>query len=129
MNNKKYFMINDEKKFIDSTRVLVFNLIDKEGESQNIEEISMDISELNEEDAQELNTNLSYRESKTILQQYARWNKSKTKFKITEENFVKFIDDLNARIFSNIISDLASKGLLESAYDAELDDFIFWPKE
>ena len=33
---------------------------------------------------------------------------------------------MNARLVSNILSSLASKGLIESAYDPEINDFVFW---
>jgi hypothetical protein len=32
-------------------------------------------------------------------------------------------------MISNILNNLVNKGVLESAYDADLNDFVFWIKE
>jgi hypothetical protein len=36
---------------------------------------------------------------------------------------------MNGRLVSNLLASLASKGLVESAYDEKLDDFVFWVNE
>ena len=48
---------------------------------------------------------------------------------VSDDLFISIIQILNDRMVSNTLANLVSKGLVESAYDSELDDFIFWVKE
>ena len=41
----------------------------------------------------------------------------------------KMIEHVNQRMVSNIIAKLVNGGLLESAFDDEKNEFIFWKKE
>ena len=36
---------------------------------------------------------------------------------------------MNSRMISNLLNGLVSKGLVESSYDSELNDFVFWIKD
>lgn len=38
------------------------------------------------------------------------------------------IETFNSRMVSNMLNNLVNKGVLETAYDSESDDFIFWTK-
>ncbi len=42
------------------------------------------------------------------------------------KNFYSIIEDFNARLVSNLLQQLVAKGLIESSYDEEENDFIFW---
>jgi len=36
---------------------------------------------------------------------------------------------MNGRLVSNMLTSLVSKGLIESAYDEQINDFVFWIKD
>ncbi|NBT08684.1 MAG: hypothetical protein EBS98_07780, partial [Chitinophagia bacterium] len=38
------------------------------------------------------------------------------------------LEELNSRLVSNILNSLVNKGLIESAYDSDTNDFVFWVK-
>ena len=42
--------------------------------------------------------------------------------------FADIVHKLNDRMVSNIISGLVQKGLVETAFDNEVNDFVFWVK-
>ena len=48
---------------------------------------------------------------------------------ISEKKYMAMIESFNQRLVSNMLKNLTQIGLLESAYDSELNDFIFWIKE
>ena len=43
--------------------------------------------------------------------------------------FSDIVSKLNERMTSNIVNGLVQKGLIETAFDSEANDFIFWIKE
>ena len=51
---------------------------------------------------------------------------SKIRYLISDDIFLNMLQQLNDRMVSNTISSLVQKGLVESAYDDEIDDFVFW---
>jgi hypothetical protein len=42
---------------------------------------------------------------------------------------MKIISAIGDRMTSNILNSLVNRGLVETAYDENADDFIFWVKE
>ena len=50
-------------------------------------------------------------------------------FTVTNKAFKKILEELNARMVSNILAKLSSEGLIETAFDSEKNDFVFWVKE
>ena len=50
-------------------------------------------------------------------------------FVIREDDYDDFLIQLNHRMISNMIKDLVKRGALESAFDDEIDDFVFWVKK
>jgi hypothetical protein len=55
-------------------------------------------------------------------------SKTEDYYKIKEDDYDDFLVQLNRRMVSNIVKDLVSKGLVESAFDNEKNDFVFWVK-
>ena len=47
---------------------------------------------------------------------------------ISDDDYHIFLEDLNRRLVSNLIGSLVNKGVLDSAFDDERNDFIFWVK-
>lgn len=126
----KWFVINDIDEFIDKARAIVYNNF---GDWDSESPIDMMIDEVQESEQSDLDTILSHQESATIIKQIAKKQKHKTtnetRYVINEKLFAQIIEDLNARMVSNILNSLVQKGLVDSAYDTESNDFIFWIKD
>lgn len=130
MNNE--FIVKDIEYFVNYSRVLLFNLFGKDKNSE-IDDINKDISDLSEEEKKELDTILSYDESLVIVKSIAKKQKhnktKKSRYIITDDLFLQIIEALNDRMTSNLLNGLVNRGLVETAYDDEAEDFVFWVKE
>lgn len=84
-------------------------------------------------DNDELNQCLTVKESKIIIRELAKKFRNKhtgkIKYLVNDEILYSIIENLNQRMVSNLIASLVSKGLLESAFDTEKNDFVFWAKK
>jgi hypothetical protein len=82
---------------------------------------------------EELNKVLTQQESmvivKNLLKKQTNKHTNQIRYVLDEEIFLKIVEALNTRLVSNLLSSLVSKGLIESAYDHEINDFVFWCKE
>lgn len=125
------YIISNIDRFTDSTRRLVFSQF---GEDKSISQDETDIFKFNFtlEEEKELDTVLSMQESKSIVISLCKKKKHKTKsitrYMINDKIFMAILEALNTRLVSNILLSLTQKGLIESAYDSKLDDFVFWVK-
>lgn len=70
---------------------------------------------------------ISLDESKNIIMPMIK--KYKSGYKVYENKIYKIIEKLNSRMVSNSLANLVSLGILESAFDSELNDFVFWEKQ
>lgn len=50
-------------------------------------------------------------------------------YKISDKILQTIIEKLNSRMISNSLNKLVSEGIVESAFDSELNDFVFWIKD
>lgn len=127
------YIIDDLEDFTLSTRRLVFNGFGQGGESSNSEDFIDLMKDPGEDGAKEMEEVLSQQESIIIIKNLATKQKHQTKniyrYIINEKIFSQIIEALNTRMVSNILSSLTNKGLIESAYDEKLDDFVFWVKD
>jgi hypothetical protein len=125
------FIIDDLPKFIESTRVLVFNSFSQTEEG--IDELSFLLSELDKEEVGELNETLTQHECEIISKDFIRKEinkKTKTiRFTISTKKYMAMIESFNSRMISNMLHNMVNKGLLETAYDVDCNDFIFWIKD
>ena len=123
-----WYKIDDLEGFIKSARVLVFNTF---GSDKNTtDSISTDIEKLSEEEQTELDDVLTQAEALLIAKQFIKEKSNKytqdIEYFISEKRFLNMVEDLNSRMVSNLLHTLVKKGLLETAYDEEHDDFVFW---
>lgn len=122
-----YLIISDFDEFINASRRLVFKCF---GEKK-VDEDDL-FTELNDLDQQELDSNLSYDEScliaKSILVKQKHKISGDIRYLVTDKKYMTIIEELNSRLVSNLLNSLVNKGLVESAYDAESNDFVFWIK-
>lgn len=129
MKNNEWYVIADMTNFINSARLLVFNSF---GNIENPSPIDNALESLNPEDKAELDAVLSYDESyniamETIKKQYNKKTKE-TRYLISDATFVSMIDFMNERMISNMLNSLVNKGILESGFDNESNEFVFWIK-
>lgn len=133
MASKQWYYINNIEEFVESTRKLVFFYFGDTGKSADAALSSHPVCVLSEDEIQEMNSSLSYNESLLIVQQYAqkRFSKNKKTYKyyINEQILFDIIEALNSRMVSNILNNLVNAGILESGFDPDVDDFVFWIKE
>jgi hypothetical protein len=91
------------------------------------------ITDITPEDLEEMNQILTQQESLIIVKNLAKEQKHKitneSRYLIDEKIFSQIIEEMNGRLVSNMLSSLASKGMIESAYDNDINDFVFWIKD
>jgi hypothetical protein len=126
------FVIKDVNHFIDSTRKLVFNSFGKEASSnESVDKVLFE--DMSPADIEEMNKVLSVSETQMIVKNHLKKQRNKstgeTRYILTEPGFCDIVEDLNSRMVSNLLRELAAKGMIESAYDSELNDFVFWIKD
>lgn len=129
--NEKYIIDNIEK-FTDSARLVVFNSFGKDI-SENPDDFTELLKQTSEEDTRELNSVLTQQESLVIVEQNAKKqinrNTKEVRYIIDEKIFSDILEALNSRLVSNLLANLSKQGLVESAYDESLNDFVFWIKD
>ena len=86
-----------------------------------------------EEQQEEMNSILSLSEARAIFKPFVRQQRHKKtlniKTSILESDYDTILRQLSERMISNIVRNLVSRGLVESAFDEEKNDFIFWVKK
>lgn len=127
------YIIDDITEFTESARRLVFNSFGNPESPKDDEDFMEMINHISAVDKKEMDEILTQQECEAIVKGIAKQQKHKTinkiRFIINEKLFSQIIEAINARLVSNLLTSLASKGLIESAYDAEIDDFVFWTKD
>lgn len=128
-DNEMYYVISDIKNFVDETRKIVFGGFGQDVDKDNLDGI---IAELTEKDIEDLNRTLTQEECMAIVHTYIKPKKTKSgkiKYLMSDKVFTQIIEDFNSRLVSNLLQQLVAKGLIESSYSVEDNDFIFWLKE
>lgn len=130
MGNNEWLEISSMQKFTDYIRTMVYMNF-----AENTEEndLTLSFKELSKKEQVELNNLLDIEECILIVKENVKIvrhkiNKEK-KYLINDTRLNKIIEDINQRMISNIIKDLVGKGLLETAFDEEKNDFVFWAKK
>lgn len=123
---KDWFVIKDLEQFIETTRSLVFNSFG-DNKNKNWDELKLDVLDSEKE---ELDTILSHEECLNIAKDILRTQTNKKtlekRYLVSDESYYMFVDSLNQRMVGNLLQGLVSKGLVETAFDNETNDFIFW---
>lgn len=127
----EWFIVKDVDALVESARALVYNNFGTWETSED--DTPVDEMLIKPEEKEEFDKLLSPEESKVIVTQILKKQKHKTtqklRYLVSDDLFISIIQILNDRMVSNTLANLVSKGLVESAYDSELDDFIFWVKD
>jgi hypothetical protein len=127
--NDEWFIIKDLDGFIEASRALVFNNFGT-NQKEGIDPLALSVSDL---DQDELDSVLSYDETKNIivdlLRKQTNKRNQKIRYLLNNDLYMKIISAIGDRMTSNILNSLVNRGLVETAYDENADDFIFWVKE
>lgn len=131
-NNDDWFVVRDFDGFVNQTRILVFNTygkFDTENDTKHIDSL-LNISD---KDKEELNEILSYSESVSIIKSIIKRQKNKktkkNRYILNDALYIKIVENLADRITSNLLQNLVKKGLVETGFDNDSNDFVFWVKE
>lgn len=131
--NNEWFQIIDIQKFLDATRIIVYSSFGNEETDTKSSKIISEFSDLSDEEQKEIDTCLSYGETENIAKEFIVKKKSKKTKKIvshiSEQSYQDLIEALYARMISNMLNKMASENILESAFDEEANDFVFWIKD
>lgn len=88
---------------------------------------------LSDSEKQEMDRVLTLKECNAIITNTAkriRHKKTKqVKYVIDTDLLHRIVDEINQRLVSNMIAGLVSRGVLESAFDEKINDFVFWKKD
>lgn len=131
-DDDEYYVIHNLANFVNSSRKIVFTAFGVSDESVE-DDLFKDINDLAKEELEEMEEVLSLKESMAIAKSYVSFQVNKKTKKqrtiLKGTDFNEFIEALNARLVSNLLMSLVKKGIVETAYDPEENDFIFWTKD
>jgi hypothetical protein len=128
-----WYVIHDMDAFTNHARVLVYNAFGS-GLSEDKEDPEIDdLISVKPEDKDELDKILSFEESLNITTQIVKKQKNKKtnsiRYVVNDIIFSEVLESLNDRMVSNLLNNLVNKGVLETGFDNETNDFLFWIKE
>ena len=124
-----WYVVANLEDFVTTARKLVFNSFGKEDKEEDEENLLL----ISPKDQKEFDEALTQEEStiiaKNLLRKQVNKKTKEERYTITDEIMIEIIEAMNDRMVSNILNSLVNRGLLESAYDTESNDFIFWIKD
>jgi len=128
--SETWYVIPDLDNFTDKARAIVYNNF---GTWNNKTELDVLIDDIKDSEIEEFNRVLSHQESLVIIKEIIKKERNKKtnklRYTLNDTLFSDIIYKLNDRMVSNIIGTLVQKGLVESAFDTEANDFVFWVKD
>lgn len=136
----EWLEIADIDAFSDYIRNIVYiNFKDEDFSDEEISEaewnidLNAELNNITETDQQEMDSILDKDETLVIIKSDCKKIRHKrtkeVKYVMNDNMLYKMIEHVNQRMVSNIIAKLVNGGLLESAFDDEKNEFIFWKKE
>jgi hypothetical protein len=129
MSQSEWFVVPNIKEFTDKARSIVYNNFGTWEDKSNLDVL---IDDIKDNEKEEFDKILSHQESLVIVKENLKKERNKITKKIryvlSDDMFAEIVHKLNDRMVSNIISGLVQKGLVETAFDEQANDFIFWVK-
>jgi len=129
--NENWYVVDDLDEFVLATRKLLFNNFGK-SDDQETSAID-DMLNISVEEQNEFDTILTQEESiiiaKNILKKQSNNKTQEIRYLVNDKMYLQMIENLNSRMISNTLNGLVNKGVLESGFDTEQNDFVFWIKD
>jgi hypothetical protein len=129
MDERNWYKIKDLDGFINHARELVFKSFGEVNEIAD-DDLTHTLTELAPKDKEELNRILTYDECVVIARNHIKIKVSKkTKresYFVNDMILSEILESFNSRMVSNILAKLVNDGLIDTAFDNEKNDFIFW---
>lgn len=129
--NENWYIVDDLDQFVLATRKLLFNNFGK-SDDQETSAID-DMLNISAEEQSEFDTILTQEESiiiaKNILKKQSNNKTQEVRYLVNDQMYLQMIENLNSRMISNTLNGLVNKGILESGFDTEQNDFVFWIKD
>lgn len=130
MSDAHWFVIPDLSKFTDKARAIVYNNFGSWEDKSGLDILIDDVKDSEKDDFDKI---LSHQESLIIIKENIKKERNKKTKKIryilNDDMFANIVHKLNDRMVSNIVSNLVQRGLVETAFDSEANDFVFWIKD
>jgi len=136
MSKENYYLIKDFNFFVKETKKVAVDNFKTFVEEKDIEEeydevtnkITSEFIEIASKaklDFEEINNQIiSDHECEVLM--FPMIKHRDGKMIVSEGMYFDILKCIHTRIISNTLAILASKGIVESAFDEELDDFVFW---
>jgi hypothetical protein len=128
MRKQRWYEITNMEEFVSSLRIIILDSF-YENEFKNA--AISNFTNLIKTKKDDIEKSLTIQETHSIIKPMLKKIKTKgaEEYNISRKDFKKTLNDLNKRVVSNILISLAAEGLIESGFDEEKNDFIFWMKE
>ena len=126
---EQWYEIKDLSEFVDSTRKMVFHFFGKLNlEGEDIDSKLKEIWQMGDEELEELDSTLSFDECLVIAKNHLKTEEGSTEdnYHVSHSIFMTIVEEINSRLVSNILASLASRGLIETAFDEKANEFCFW---
>lgn len=128
----EWYIINNLPQFVDTVRAFVFNSFNSNTD-EDYDPLDEILASVKPEEQEEFDEVLSHEESMIIVKNLVKrqFNKKtkKERYTMSDDIFLTIVESLNDRMISNILNKLVNKGMLETAFDSESNDFVFWVKK
>lgn len=119
-------------KLINFSRKIIYHNFDEGNSNLTDSEFLQKVdSSVDTDDQKEMNSLLPFLECKAIFKPFLVrvLSKDDLYYRIKEDDYDEILIQMNRRMVSNIVKDLVAKGLVESAFDNDKNDFVFWVKD
>lgn len=131
-NDGGWMEIVNLDKLVDFSRKVIFYNFGEENNDLSDKDFLKKIEKIETQDSKEMHKLLPHDEVKNILSSltFKKRNKNTKQVAlfIKEMDYDEALIQINQRMVSNIVKGLVAKGLIESAYDSDKNDFVFWVK-
>jgi hypothetical protein len=127
MKKQRVYEITNIDEFAESIRSIILENF-YSSDTKLTKEISK-FDELMKTKREKIEEKLTLQEAKNIIKPILKTvinSVGEKEYTVSHKNFKKILEELNRRVISNILMELVSDGLVETGFDEEKNDFIFW---
>lgn len=130
MDREGWMEIVNLDKLVDFSRRVIYYNFDETNNDLDDDDFMKKIEKIESKDSEEMDKVLPRDEVKAIFSDLVVKRKNKKTKQVAifikEKDYDEVLSQLNQRMVSNIVKGLVSRGLVESAFDSEKNDFVFW---